>query len=46
VSNAKEHAMKEDTKDEMKEHGMDKNATEHGHMTVTDLTMVSDTCQK
>jgi hypothetical protein len=46
VSNAKEHGMKEDTKDEMKEHGMDKNATEHGHMTVTDLTMVSDTCQK
>ena len=46
VSNAKEHAMKEDTKDEMKEHGMDKNATEHGHMTVTDLTMVSDTCPK
>jgi hypothetical protein len=46
VSNAKEHGMKEDTKDEMKEHGMDKNATEHGHMTVTDLTMVSDTCHK
>jgi hypothetical protein len=46
VSNAKEHGMKEDTKDEMKEHGMDKNATEHGHMTVTDLTMVSDTCPK
>ena len=46
VSNAKAHAMKEDTKDEMKEHGMDKSATEHGHMTVTDLTMVSDSCQK
>jgi len=46
VSNAKAHAMKEDTKDEMKEHGMDKNATEHGHMTVTELTMVSDACQK
>jgi hypothetical protein len=46
VSNAKEHGMKEDTRDEMKEQGMDKNATEHGHMTVTDLTMVSDTCQK
>ena len=30
----------------MKEHGMDKHATEHGHMTVTNLTMVSDTCQK
>jgi hypothetical protein len=32
--------------EEMKEHGMDKHATESGHMTVTDLTMVSDTCQK
>ena len=30
----------------MKEHGMDKNATEHGHLTATNLTMVSDTCQK
>ena len=38
--------MKEDAKEEMKEHGMDKNAGERGHMTVTDLTMVSDTCQK
>ena len=45
VSNAKAHGMKEDTKEEMKEHGMDKHATEHGHMTVTRLTMVSDTCQ-
>ncbi|HXM23014.1 MAG TPA: hypothetical protein VN948_17285 [Terriglobales bacterium] len=46
VSNATAHGMKEDAKSEMKEHGMDKNATERGHMTVTDLTMVSDTCQK
>ena len=46
VSNATAHGMKEDTKEEMKEHGMDKNSTEHGHMTVTDLTMVSGTCQK
>jgi hypothetical protein len=46
VSNAKAHGMKEDTKEEMKEHGMDKGATEHGHMTVTDLTMVSETCQR
>ena len=46
VSHHKEHAIKEDAKTEMKEHGMDKNANEHGHMTVTDLTMVSDTCQK
>jgi len=46
VSNAKAHGMKEDAKQEMKEHGMDKHAKEHGHMTVTDLTMVADTCQK
>ena len=46
VSNAKMHGMKEDAKEEMKEHGMDKHSTEHGHMTVTHLTMVSDTCQK
>ena len=46
VSHHKEHAMKEDTKAEMKEHGMDKDAKEHGHMTVTDLKMVSDSCQK
>jgi hypothetical protein len=30
--------------EEVKEHGMDKHATEHGHLTVTDLTVVSDTC--
>jgi len=46
VSNAKMHGMKEDAKAEMKEHDMDKHATEHGHMTATDLTMVSDTCEK
>ena len=46
VANATAHGMKEDTKEEMKEHGMDKHATEHGHLTATDLTMVSDTCQK
>ena len=46
VSNATAHGMKEDAKEEMKERGMDKNATERGHLTVTDLTMVSGTCQK
>jgi hypothetical protein len=45
VSNAKMHGMKEDAKEEMKEHGMNKNATEHGHLTVTDVAMVSDSCQ-
>jgi hypothetical protein len=46
VANAKAHGMKEDAKEEMKEHGMDKHAAEHGHMTVTALSMVSDGCQK
>jgi hypothetical protein len=45
VSNAKMHGMKEDAKEEMKEHGMNKNATEHGHLTVTDVAMVSGSCQ-
>jgi len=46
VPNAKMHGMKEDAKAEAKEHGMGKNSTEHGHLTVTDLTMVSETCKK
>ncbi len=46
VSNAKMHGMKEDVKAEAKEHGMDKDSTEHGHMTVTQLKMVSDSCSK
>jgi hypothetical protein len=46
VANAKVHGMKEDVKGEMKEHGVDKNAREHGHLTATDLTMVSSSCSK
>jgi hypothetical protein len=46
VSHAKLHGMKEDTKDEAKEHGMDKGSTEHGHLTVTNLEMVSESCRK
>jgi hypothetical protein len=45
VSNATAHGMKEDVKEEMKEHGMNKHATESGHLTVTNVTMVSDACQ-
>jgi hypothetical protein len=45
VANATAHGMKEDAKEEMKEHGMNKHATESGHLTVTNVTMVSDTCQ-
>jgi len=45
VSNATLHGVKEDAKSEAKEHGVDKNSTEHGHMTVTNAKMVSDSCQ-
>ncbi len=46
VSNAEMHGMKEDAKAESKEHGVDKDSTEHGHMAVTNLKMVSDSCKK
>ncbi len=46
VSNATMHGMKEDAKAEAKEHGMDKDSTEHGHMTVTHLKMDSESCSK
>jgi hypothetical protein len=46
VSNATLHGAKEDAKAEAKEHGMDTDSTEHGHMTVTQLKMVSDNCSK
>lgn len=46
VSNAALHGTKEDIKDEAREHGVDKNSTEHGHMTVTGLKMVSESCEK
>ncbi|MGH9510991.1 MAG: hypothetical protein ACRD2U_02525 [Terriglobales bacterium] len=45
VSNAMAHNMKEDAKDAAADSGMKKNDTEHGHMTVTRLKMVSDSCK-
>jgi hypothetical protein len=45
VSNATMHGVKEDAKSEAKEHGVDKDSTEHGHMTVTNVKMVSKSCQ-
>ena len=45
VSNATLHGVKEDAKSEAKEHGVDKDSTEHGHMTVTSMKMVSNSCQ-
>jgi hypothetical protein len=44
VSNATIHGAKEDAKSEAKEHGVAENSTEHGHMTVTGLKMVSESC--
>ena len=44
VSNSTMHNMKEDTKDMAKDSGMKKDNTEHGHLKVTDLKMVSETC--
>jgi hypothetical protein len=46
VDHAKTHAMKEDVKGEAKEHGLKKEAKESGDLTVTNVTMVSTTCQK
>jgi hypothetical protein len=46
VSNATLHGVKEDAKEEAKEHGIDKDSTEHGHMAVTHLKMVSESCSQ
>ena len=45
VSNATAHNMKEDAKDAAKDSGMKKSDTEHGHMKITDVKMVSESCQ-
>jgi hypothetical protein len=44
VPDATLHGLKEDTKTEAREHGIDKDSTEHGHLTVTGLKMVSPSC--
>jgi len=46
VSHAMAHKMKEDAKDAAKDTGMKKNNTEHGHLKITDVQMVSESCQK
>jgi hypothetical protein len=46
VRTADLHGAKEKVKDEMKEHGIDKDSTEHGHLKVTRVSMVSDSCKK
>jgi hypothetical protein len=45
VSNAAIHGAKEDAKENASEHGVGDSA-EHGHMTVTGLKMVSESCSK
>jgi hypothetical protein len=45
VRNADMHGMKEDAKKAGAEHGMG-SGNEHGHMTVTDLKMVSESCTR
>ena len=46
VSNATAHNMKEDTKDMAHDAGVKKNNSEHGHLKVTDVKMVSDSCKQ
>src|SRR5258708_5222209 len=46
VSNATAHNMKEDTKDMAHDAGMKKDNREHGHLKVTDVQMVSESCTK
>jgi hypothetical protein len=46
VKNAMAHNMKEDTKDMAHDTGMKKENSEHGHLTVTHLKMVSESCSQ
>lgn len=46
VSNSTAHNMKEDTKDMAHDAGVKKNNSEHGHMKITDVQMVSHSCSR
>ncbi len=46
VKNTTAHNLKEDAKDAAADAHMKKNTSEHGHMTITDVQMVSESCQK
>jgi len=46
VENNTMHNMKEDTKSMAHDTGVTKENKEHGHLTITDLQHISDTCQK
>ena len=45
VSNAKMHNMKEDTQEAVKDSGMTDKNKEHGHLKVTNVKMISDSCK-
>ena len=45
VSNAAMHNMKEDAKEAAKDSGMKKDDSEHGHLKVTAVRMVSESCK-
>ena len=45
VTNAKMHNLKEDAKDAAKDSGVKKSDTEHGHLTITSMKMVSESCK-
>ncbi len=46
VKHDKMHNMKEDSKEMASDTGVKKDKGEHGHLTITDLHMVSESCQK
>jgi len=46
VKNSTAHNLKEDAKETASDAHMKKDKGEHGHMTVTNVKMVSDSCQK
>lgn len=46
VRNAMAHNMKEDAKDAAADADIKKDNSEHGHLTVTRLKMVSESCEK
>ena len=46
VKSATAHNLKEDAKGAASDAHMKKESAEHGHMTITDVKMVSDSCQK
>jgi hypothetical protein len=45
VSNATAHNLKEDAKDAAADAHMKKDNSEHGHMTITDVQMISESCR-